>query len=117
MKLLLDQDVYGLTAKFLVSAGHDVLRVSDIGLAQATDEALLNEAASLGRLFVTRDRDYGNLVFVKSIKIGVVYIRILPSSLKAVHAELERVLSNYTEAELKKAFVVVEAGGHRFRHI
>src|ERR1700733_6770418 len=104
MKLLLDQDVYKLTAKFLISIGHDVLRVSEIGLSLAPDEVLLNKAESLGRVFVTRDRDYGNLVFVKSIKIGVVYLRVLSSSLDAVHMELERVLSRYTETELKKAF-------------
>jgi hypothetical protein len=41
----------------------------------------------------------------------------LPSTQNAVHAELERVLSTYTEEELERAFVVVEAGGHRIRRL
>ena len=76
MRLLLDQDVYETTARFLVGLGHDVVRVAELGLCAASDEANLNRAAELGRLFVTRDRDYGNLVFVREIRTGVIYLRI-----------------------------------------
>ncbi len=117
MKLLLDQDVYETTARFLIGLGHDVVRVADLGMAQSSDEENLNKAIELNRIFVTRDRDYGNLVFVKEIRAGVLYLRILPSSINFVHAELERVLNLYEEQELKSAFVVVEAGKHRFRRI
>jgi hypothetical protein len=34
-----------------------------------------------------------------------------------VHQELETVLNTYSEEELRKAFVVVEPGGHRFRRV
>jgi len=77
----------------------------------------LKKALELNRVFVTRDRDYGNLVFVKQIKSGVLYLRILPSNINSVHAELERILSLYSEQELKSAFIVIEAGKHRFRKI
>ena len=117
MKLLLDQDVYELTARFLINLQHDVLRVRELGMAQASDEENLKKALELKRVFVTRDRDYGNLVFVKQIRSGVLYLRILPSNINQVHAELERVLSLYDEHELKSAFVVVEADKHRFRRI
>lgn len=86
-------------------------------MAQASDEENLKKALELNRVFVTRDRDYGNLVFVKKIRSGILYLRVLPSNLLAVHAELERVLSLYDQNELKSAFVVVEADKHRFRKI
>ncbi len=117
MKLLLDQDVYEITARFLIDLEHDVVRVAEIGMSQASDEENLKKALELERIFVTRDRDYGNLVFVKKIKSGVLYLRVLPSNINAVHAELERVLNLYEEQNLKSAFVVIEAGGHRFRKI
>jgi predicted nuclease of predicted toxin-antitoxin system len=117
VKLLLDQDVYELTARFLIGLNHDVVRVAELGMARATDEENLNKAIELNRIFVTRDRDYGNLVFVKEIRSGVLYLRILPSNINFVHAELERVLDLYEETELKSAFVVIEAGKHRFRKI
>jgi hypothetical protein len=34
-----------------------------------------------------------------------------------VRQELGRVLNSYSEEELRKAFVVVEAGGRRFRGV
>ena len=117
MRLLLDQDVYEVTARFLISLGIDVVRVSDIGMATATDEENLNKAIELGRIFVTRDRDYGNLVFIKEIKSGVLYLRVLPSTVEDVHTELERILKTYSEEQLRSAFVAVEAGRHRFRKI
>ena len=117
MKLLLDQDVYEGTARFLIDLQHDVLRVRELGMARASDEENLKKALELNRIFVTRDRDYGNLVFVRKIKSGVLYMRILPSNINQVHAELERVLSLYDEHELKSAFVVIEADKHRFRRI
>jgi len=63
---------------------------------------------------VTRDRDFGHLVFVKGLGAGVLYLRVLPSN-KDVHTELERVLKAYTEHELRKAFVVITPAAHKFR--
>ncbi len=117
MKLLLDQDVYELTARFLIEAGFDVLKVSQLGMSPATDEENLRKAAELKRIFVTRDRDYGNLVFVHQIRSGVIYLRMLPSNRNDVHIELNRVLDTYSEEQLRSAFVVIEAGRHRFRKI
>lgn len=117
MKLLLDQDVYRVTAGFLNDLGHDVVPVARIGLSQAKDKEILHVAQEQNRILVTRDRDFGNLVFVQALGAGVLYLRMLPSTQNAVHAELERVLTAYTEEELTKAFVVVEAGGHRIRRL
>ena len=117
MKFLLDQDVYASTARFLSDLGHDVVPVAQIGLSQADDEDLLKTAREQGRIFVTRDRDYGGLVFVKALGAGVLYLRMLPSTQNLVHDELERVLKTYSEEELVKAFVVIEPDGHRFRRL
>jgi len=115
MKFLLDQDVYAVTARFLVGLGHDVVLAAEAGMAGAADEDLLKRAQEQRRIFVTRDRDFGHLVFVKGFGAGVLYLRILPSSTDSVHVELERVLKMYSEDELRKAFVVIEPAAHRFR--
>jgi predicted nuclease of predicted toxin-antitoxin system len=117
MRFLLDQDVYAVTARFLSGLGHDVVPVAQVSLSQADDEDLLRTAQAQGRIFVTRDRDFGSLVFVRALGAGVVYLRILPSTQNAVHAELEKVLQTYPENELMKAFVVIEPDGHRFRKL
>lgn len=115
MRFLLDQDVYAVTARFLANAGHDVVLVAQIGLSQATDEEILRKAQEQKRILVTRDRDYGNLVFVRTVGTGVIYLRILPTTVNTVHGELARILQTYSEEELIGAFVVVESDGHRFR--
>jgi predicted nuclease of predicted toxin-antitoxin system len=117
MNLLLDQDVYAVTARFLNGLGHDVVPVAQIGLSQAADEEILRVAQEQGRILITRDRDFGNLVFVQALGAGVLYLRILPSTQNVVHAELERVLATYTEEELRRAFVVIDTGGHRIRRL
>jgi predicted nuclease of predicted toxin-antitoxin system len=115
MKFLTDQDVYAATVRFLSGLGHDVLTAAQLGLARAEDAELLRVSQEQGRLFVTRDRDFGRLVFVQGGGAGVIYLRLLPSTVNAVHAELERVLGLYSEQELQGSFTVIEPGMHRIR--
>ena len=117
MKFLLDQDVYALTEHFLREQGYDVVTAAELGLSRATDSDLLKAAGEQERIFVTRNKDYGNLVFVHNAGRGVIYLRILPSTINDVHAELKKILETYSEAELATSFVVVEQNRHRIRKI
>lgn len=117
MRFLADQDVYAITIRYLRDLGHDVITAYEIGLSEAEDIDLLRKAKKQNRIFVTRDRDFGGLVFVERLGSGVIYLRMLPSTQNAVHEELGRMLKIYSENELKKAFVVIEPGRHRFRHL
>ena len=117
MRFLLDQDVYAVTARFLKSLGHDVNLAAEHDLARADDEVLLRTAQGEGRVLVTRDRDYGNLVFVRRLAGGVVYLRMTPATTDAVHRELQHVLEVHPEETLRRAFLVVEPGQHRLRRI
>jgi len=117
MKFLLDHDVFAATARFLAGLQHDVVPVAQIGHSRSKDSELLKLAHVQERIFVTRDRDFGGLVFIESFEAGVIYLRMLPSTQNAVHQELGRVLTAYTEKELMKAFIVIEPGRHRFRKL
>lgn len=117
MKFLADQDVYAITIALLSGLGHDVDRAAQLGLAQAEDAQLLRVAHEQGRIFVTRDRDFRALVFVQGSGPGVIYLRILPSTQSAVHLELERALTLYSEQEMQASFVVIEPGRHRIRKL
>jgi len=117
MRFLLDQDVYAITARFLAGLRHDVVTASGIGVAATDDATLLRHAQDDGRICVTRDRDFGGLVFVQRAGPGVLYLRITPATVQAVHQEVQIVLGLYAERDLQRAFVVVEPGRHRFRRI
>src|SRR5262245_17218243 len=115
MRFLADQDVYASTLRLLAGMGHDVVPVGQLGLARARDAELLAVAHEQARLFITRDRDFGRLVFLEGSEAGVIYLRVLPSTQTAVHAELENVLTVHSEQELQEALVIIEPGGHRLR--
>lgn len=72
MRFLLDQDVYASTARFLASLGHVVMPVAKIGLARASDSDLLIIAREQARILVSRDRDFGELVFLQDVGAGVI---------------------------------------------
>jgi len=42
---------------------------------------------------------------------------MLPSTLAAVHAELERILERYGQTALLHSFIVVQPGRHRLRRL
>ena len=119
MRFLTDHDVYGTTVRFLGHLGHDVITAAEANLSQREDQDVLAAASSQHRILVSRDRDFGGLVFASQSgsASGVIYVRALPSTQDSVHAELKRVLEHHTEEELLGAFVVVGPGRHRIRKL
>jgi len=115
MRFLTDQDVYAVTTRFLRNLGHDVVTASELGLSRTIDSELLRHARADRRIFVTRDRDFGRLVFAQNMGAGIIYLRMTPATADAVHEELERVLSTYAENELVQVFLVIEPARHRLR--
>lgn len=115
MRFLTDQDVFAKTVSLLRDGGHDVVTASESGLHQAADQTLLHTAQQESRILITRDRDYGELIFLTGHSSGVIYLRMEIKLVDAVHRELERVLQLYSEVELLAMFCVVEPGRHRIR--
>lgn len=118
MRFLIDQDVYRVTSDQLNAWGHDVVLAKDIGKQRAPDRELLMHSKETGRLLVTRDKDYGSLVFLEEMySSGVILLRMTPLSIEDVHKELHLLLQKYTEEELKHLFCVVEPHRFRIRHL
>ena len=117
MKLLLDQDVYSATVRFLRKTQHDVITASDIGCSRAEDVELLHRSHEMRRVFVTRDKDFGRLVFLQDQAAGIIFLRVSPSNLADVHNELALVLEQYSQEVLLSAFVVIDSRRHRIRTV
>lgn len=117
MKFLIDQDVYAVTVKFLKSKGYDVLTTAEAGLSTASDIDVIKFAEKEERILLTRDKDFGNLVFVQRLGKGVIFLRMKPLNYELVHLELNKVLKVYSEDELSQSFVVVEEDHHRIRRV
>lgn len=115
MKLLLDQDVYEKTRRFLLDSEHELVTASELGMARADDEDLLRQALEDERILVTRDRDFGRLTLGADRAPGILYLRMRPSTIGSVHEELQKVLERYDREDLTSCFIVVEPGRHRIR--
>ena len=62
MRLLLDQGLPRSAVAFLTERGFDTVHAGDIGLAAATDAAIIERARIDGRTIVTLDADFHALV-------------------------------------------------------
>ncbi len=65
MKLLADENVPLATVRALQGKGLDVVMVRDVGPG-ATDSDVLHMARDQGRVLITLDRDFGELVFLRN---------------------------------------------------
>jgi predicted nuclease of predicted toxin-antitoxin system len=117
MRFLTDQDVYFSTMALLREWGNDVISAKELNMSRTSDEELLLKAKELNRIFVTRDKDFGALVFLREINCGVILLRMTSSTLEETHKELKYLLDEHTEEELNQFFSVVEPNRHRIRKI
>ena len=67
MKILLDEDVYAATGRFLAGLNHHVTSVRELGLSGRSDETIPRSAMERQAAIITRDRDFGHHVFVKGL--------------------------------------------------
>jgi predicted nuclease of predicted toxin-antitoxin system len=118
MRFLTDQDVYRMTVEQIREWGHDVVTAKEFGMQRAGDKDLVRKAIETNRLFITRDKDFGTLVFLEDVlSAGVILLRCIPTTVKEVHKELYRLFQEHTEDELKNLFCVVEPHRHRIRYL
>ena len=76
MKLMVDESAGTAVAEYLRGVGHDVLSVSET-MPQTEDQHILARAMSEGRILVTNDKDFGELVFRRGqAHHGVLLLRL-----------------------------------------
>lgn len=76
MKLLADANVGRLIVEMLEKLGHDVLQASSFPPG-TPDDQILRRAAQEGRVVITSDKDFGDLIFrAREAAIGVILLRI-----------------------------------------
>ena len=118
MRLLADQDIYQTIVTQLREWGHDVMTAKELGMQRASDESLLRKAKETNRIFITRDKDFGALVFLEEASsTGVILLRVTPITIESVYQELHQLFYKHTETELRNFFCVVEPYRYRIRRL
>jgi predicted nuclease of predicted toxin-antitoxin system len=79
MRFLVDRCAGRRLAEWLRSQSHDVLEARELG-PDPGDRALLERAAAEGRILVTIDTDFGELVYVEEVPhAGLVRLPDVPA--------------------------------------
>lgn len=62
MRFLLDQNLSPALVALLTEAGHDVVHTRDLDLSRTPDEHVMAQAADDGRVLISSDTDFGELL-------------------------------------------------------
>ena len=97
----------------LTELGHDAIFAADID-PKASDETLLALSAEQGRILVTEDKDFGDLVFVFGLPhAGIIRFAELDSSEEA--SAMEYLINNHAADMQSGGMIVVTPNRIRIR--
>ena len=97
----------------LAELGHDAIFASDID-PKASDETLLALSVEQGRILVTEDKDFGDLVFVQGLPhAGIIRFSELASSEEV--SAMEYLINNHAAEMESGAMIVVTPNRIRIR--
>jgi|SRR3984893_290613 predicted nuclease of predicted toxin-antitoxin system len=113
MRFLADESCDFRVVRALRAAGHDVVAVPEVATG-TEDSAVIEMAVHEARIFVTEDRDFGQLVYAAAKPTrGVILLRF-PSNARAnLPAIVVELVAEHGE-KLAERFVVLQPGRIRF---
>ena len=96
MRFLLDQNIDARLIPFLISLGHDVIRIGREHPHDMSDEDILALAHRERRILITNDRDFGELVFRHGQPhSGLILFRLGSAGLPTKIARLTEILTQH----------------------
>lgn len=114
MNFLLDQSTDARLVTWLTKRGHNARRIGWDYPQGLPDHEVLAIAQREGRILITDDRDFGELVFRhRQPHTGVIYLRLASYSFALTTARLEALLAQH--ADRFDRFLVVTPGDVRER--
>jgi predicted nuclease of predicted toxin-antitoxin system len=118
MRFLADMGISRAVTEWLRISGHDVVHLRDEGLARSTNGEIFLKAAREGRIVLTFDLDFGEiLALIGSKRVSVILFRLHNTRSTNVIGRLEAVLRDSLDSLEQGAIVVVEETRHRVRRL
>ncbi len=113
MKFLVDANMSPRVAELLRSSGHDAVAVREIGLADASDDEILDLAAIENRIVISHDTDFGTLLaFRRLSKPSYILLRSSDSMTPDEHGALIIANLPVMREDLETGAIAVFARGH-----
>jgi predicted nuclease of predicted toxin-antitoxin system len=108
VRFLIDRCAGRRLAEWLRSQGHDVVESRELG-ADPGDRALLERAAAEGRVLVTIDTDFGELVYVEEAPhAGLVRLPDVPAERRI--ALMAEAIERHRHALETQAIITIRSG-------
>jgi len=118
VRFLADMGVAGRIVDWLRAAGHDARHLREEGLQRLPDPEILDKAAKEGRIVLTFDLDFGEILALSESRlISVVVFRLHNTRTPHVIERLFSVLDQTAEALEQGAIIIVEEGRFRIRRL
>lgn len=115
MKFIVDESTGTAVVEYLESHGFDVVSVHD-ETPGIDDYLIVNRAFAEGRIIITNDKDFGELVYKQQLKHkGIVLLRLEDERASNKVAVIRDLLSLYSQ-RLKNSFTVVTENKIRIRN-
>lgn len=116
MRLLLDENLSPLHASTLRDLGHDAVSVPECGLSGTDDSAVRDFAIEGGRILLTLDADFANVLrYPPSNTPGVIRLKVHPATEGAIDTLLRSTIIRLAEVNLEGKLVVADAKRIRIR--
>lgn len=118
MRFLLNMNVPRVLGRRLAAQGHECRHVGDIGMAQASDVAIVQEARENRETIVTHDLDYGHLLaFSGEPAPSVIVLRLRNTHPDNLFARITGTWSEVERPLLGGAIVALEDAAFRIRRL
>jgi predicted nuclease of predicted toxin-antitoxin system len=114
IKFLVDLGVGRKVEEHLTKGGYDVVSVRDVDV-RAKDRDILKRAVSEGRMIMTMDKDFGELVHHSGMAhSGVLILRIEDATGKEKAEIVNKILTGFSD-KIKNRFCVFQDGKLRVK--
>ena len=118
MKFLADMGISPQTVDFLQTLGHDAVHLADQGLDRSPDHDILEKARLEGRILLTHDLGFGELIAAKGAALpSVITFRLRNMHPAQVNDALQRIISQHAETVEHGAILSVTEGRVRARSL
>jgi predicted nuclease of predicted toxin-antitoxin system len=118
MKFLADMGISPQSAAFLRHLGHETVHLHEQGLDQLSDTAILCKARDEGRVLLTHDLDFGDLMAASGAELSsVVIFRLRDMRPERVNAYLGELVSRYQQALEEGVILSIKEGQIRSRSL
>lgn len=118
MKFLADMGLSMSTVLVLRASGHDVIHFRELGLHKLPDGQIALKAKAEGRVVLTFDLDFGEILAASNdASPSVVLFRLKDQTPQAVTPRLQQVIQEAEGDLLSGSIIVVQDEGYRVRRL